>query len=449
MSGSRVKPIAAAYEAVLSQLDDGRTDALPQLLAAVAAQPKQYDSMYAYCLSTRVPSLRFDDLAPHDAAFVDGLVAAGSFDIALVRAPRAKAPAKHTTDCLAWQERNAIEAREWAARPVAKAVPQDVAAPWGYDPDHFDYAGGATFRKPRDPEDGFCTGDTSADDMQSGPDDDDGYDVEWPDDPYNEFGLTDNDTYGGAHRGYDDDDDGWDGDVSDTDNDGGDDTVRCYCHEAPATQTRRRISAVQLHASSVAVPVAVTDALLGRAVGRWITTRSLQQLHSAILVFWPTRHRPRFLGFEAAMRALHSGDTLGWPSIDDLALGVFDMFQLTDGYRTTEADATAMSSYLVQSSSSSSLPGRFLPDAFTLDKQASRTRGLHWLRDVIAKFGWLSVRDSIVTLCSSSSPDDGLYRLAHAMHFARRLLLESVVPAHEAEVVADLASTPGVCCRCS
>ncbi|KDO34049.1 hypothetical protein SPRG_01323 [Saprolegnia parasitica CBS 223.65] len=411
MSGSRVKPIAAAYEAVLAHLDDGRTDALPQLLAAVAAQPKQYDSI---------------------------------FDIALVRAPRAKAPAKHTAECLAWQEREAVEAREWAARPRAKDVPPGEAAPWGYEPGHFDYAGGATFRMPRDPADGFYTGDTSADDMQSEPDNN-GYDVEWPDDPYNEFSLcdvTDKNTCDLDDPRAVDDDEGWDGDISDTDDDDddghGDDTVDCYCHESPELQTRRRISVVQLHASSASVPLAVTDALVGRAVGRWITTRSLQQLSSAILVFWPTRHRPRFVGLEPAMRALHAGDALGFPCTDDLARGVIDMFGSTDGYKTTEADATAMASYLLQSSSSSSLPGLFLPDAFTLDKRASRRRGLHWLRDVVAKFGWSSISDSVVSLCTLTSPDHGLYRLAHAMHFARKLLLDTVVPVHETEVVADL-----------
>ncbi|KDO26849.1 hypothetical protein SPRG_08140 [Saprolegnia parasitica CBS 223.65] len=101
-------------------------------LAALAAQPHQLDTTYAYRLYTKTTDLRFEALQGRDAAFLDALVAAGSFDVALVRASRQQLTSTemHTPKCnKARQERF----RHYDMAPTAPTqLPKEERTPLGY-----------------------------------------------------------------------------------------------------------------------------------------------------------------------------------------------------------------------------------------------------------------------------------------------------------------------------
>ncbi|EQC28734.1 hypothetical protein SDRG_13608 [Saprolegnia diclina VS20] len=104
-------------------------------LAALAAQTHQLDITYAYRLFNKTNDLRFEALQGRDAAFLNALVAAGTFDVALVRAPRQKLTRAemHTEACNKRPREDFRRQPQVATAPKRVTIPSNERAPHSYD----------------------------------------------------------------------------------------------------------------------------------------------------------------------------------------------------------------------------------------------------------------------------------------------------------------------------
>ncbi|OQR96691.1 hypothetical protein ACHHYP_13801 [Achlya hypogyna] len=410
---------------------------VPQTLAAIAADPRQFHTTYNYLPSTKTTALSWDDLDTADAAFVAALSASDSFDVALVQC---RDPARRSISRVI--SRHLGERMPALLSDLESDHDEDDNFDDGYEevtPEHVNllaframqrlYGHGGPQRFFHDEEEHDEPGPRCNEARPYG------YDVtDFDDPPPESVAIADE---SGSEDGFEDDDSDSDVDsLSGSDSDE-DDLLLGLTHRWPNHRMRESPVITKALVDS-SVPAAVGDALVGHTVGQTIGHQRVGALLSdeTVVVFWPRAHRVRLVGFDAGLARLRSSvagtatDLLGYPSSGALAVALMEMLGDTS-VATTEVQAEALARF-VEATGDGALFHLYTVHCIDIRDGASRRRGLQWLRAVFAAHGWETVGAGVVELCANGSRDwKGLLLV---LRFLRKLVAGVAQP-YVAELV--------------
>ncbi|KDO34050.1 hypothetical protein SPRG_01324 [Saprolegnia parasitica CBS 223.65] len=422
---------------------------LPATLAALAARPNQVPTTFAYRIqpTTNDDALDFAHLRDRDAAFVQALVDSGAYDVALVNV-RDPTPPRTLPDAMLTTIRDML-LRAGSNNDGDDDDDDDDSGSDDFDDDADDHEAATpaqvdqlAFRAmqelygrqrppPRDDVE-LDTRNLAALMVRGAPempfDDHDGGNRCNEGRPYgydqadfeSTASVTEYET--GSEAGLDDSDDDDDDDSDDSeheddadmlgDDDSSDDDDDIFGFGRlllPRSKRALEISSAIVHAASGDIGSALETHLLDRAVGTWVGTRSIYNIVSPVLVFWPKKHRVRLLGYRNAVDTLQRAVTsssasplLGFDSVHALAAAVMDTVG-TALCATTPEDSSALAAFIL--TSTPALRVLYVRHMIDLRDETSRRHGRKWLISVLTTFGWESIGPAVVELVARSSTD--------------------------------------------
>ncbi|EQC30731.1 hypothetical protein SDRG_11490 [Saprolegnia diclina VS20] len=376
------------------------------MLSYLAAAPRQFATTYAYRCQDDAAS--FADLNAVHAELVHSFVAAGAFDVALVTLTDATAVPE-----LSHQELQAV--RDAVVQYILdneEAIGEEARDALGYLNDELtykvvNYYAGRSARLEAERRD-------RQEPSRRPPPIRDGYVA-------TDFDAIFNSSYYSVDEGYIGDDDLHESiDFSDYARDNSyvdlnlqplaDFVTNFGTTFKPIPPPPRTIINVAMHLQTPLPTDLPASLLVGRTVGKWVATESLDDLSSPVLLFWPKKHRVRLLGFGAAFQLLqnafhapHNALPLGYASLSELATAVMEMLGDSD-VKTTDADREAMTAF-VSASRSALLRSLYVTHCIDVFDDTKRSDGVAWLKTTCVEFGWEDVGAAIVQLVDQSLGD--------------------------------------------